>query len=78
MGEGGEERACFHFEEARARSFFRFPAVARPVNVNPTPEHHRQLTMINAVLVFNNAGQPRLTKFYTQLVGFPLHIPTAR
>jgi AP-3 complex subunit sigma len=23
--------------------------------------------MINAVLVFNNAGQPRLTKFYTQL-----------
>jgi hypothetical protein len=24
-------------------------------------------TMINAVLVFNNAGQPRLTKFYTQL-----------
>lgn len=29
----------------------------------------RQYTaMINAVLVFNNAGQPRLTKFYTQLV----------
>jgi hypothetical protein len=27
--------------------------------------------MINAVLVFNNAGQPRLTKFYTQLVGLP-------
>ena len=26
--------------------------------------------MINAVLVFNNAGQPRLTKFYTQLVRF--------
>jgi hypothetical protein len=25
-------------------------------------------TMINAVLVFNNNGQPRLTKFYTQLV----------
>jgi AP-3 complex subunit sigma len=24
--------------------------------------------MINAFLVFNNAGQPRLTKFYTQLV----------
>jgi AP-3 complex subunit sigma len=24
--------------------------------------------MINAVLVFNNNGQPRLTKFYTQLV----------
>ena len=24
--------------------------------------------MINAVLVFNNAGQPRLTKFYTQIV----------
>ena len=24
--------------------------------------------MINAVLVFNNHGQPRLTKFYTQLV----------
>lgn len=29
--------------------------------------------MINAVLVFNNAGQPRLTKFYTQLVR---HAPT--
>ncbi|CAD0022409.1 unnamed protein product, partial [Aureobasidium pullulans] len=24
--------------------------------------------MINAVLVFNNNGQPRLTKFYTQLI----------
>lgn len=24
--------------------------------------------MINAVLVFNGQGQPRLTKFYTQLV----------
>ena len=29
-------------------------------------------TMINAVLVFNNNGQPRLTKFYTQLVRLPL------
>jgi hypothetical protein len=28
---------------------------------------HRPHAMINAVLVFNNAGQPRLTKFYTQL-----------
>lgn len=28
--------------------------------------------MINAFLVFNNAGQPRLTKFYTQLVRLPL------
>jgi AP-3 complex subunit sigma len=28
--------------------------------------------MINAVLVFNNAGQPRLTKFYTQLVNIHL------
>lgn len=27
-----------------------------------------KINMINAVLVFNNAGQPRLTKFYTQLV----------
>lgn len=33
--------------------------------------------MINAVLVFNNNGQPRLTKFYTQLVRpqHP-HLPT--
>ena len=31
--------------------------------------------MINAVLVFNNAGQPRLTKFYTQLVR-PNHFPS--
>jgi hypothetical protein len=31
-----------------------------------------QVNMINAMLVFNNAGQPRLTKFYTQLVhSFP-------
>jgi AP-3 complex subunit sigma len=28
--------------------------------------------MINAVLVFNNNGQPRLTKFYTQLVSTPI------
>ena len=27
--------------------------------------------MINAVLVFNNSGQPRLTKFYTQLASNP-------
>jgi AP-3 complex subunit sigma len=27
--------------------------------------------MINAVLVFNNSGQPRLTKFYTQLASPP-------
>lgn len=27
--------------------------------------------MINAVLVFNGQGQPRLTKFYTQLVRDP-------
>lgn len=29
--------------------------------------------MINAVLVFNNNGQPRLTKFYTQLVCLEIH-----
>ncbi|KAF6817797.1 AP-3 complex subunit sigma [Colletotrichum sojae] len=29
--------------------------------------------MINAFLVFNGQGQPRLTKFYTQLVGSPPH-----
>jgi hypothetical protein len=28
----------------------------------------RASVMISAVLVFNNNGQPRLTKFYTQLV----------
>jgi Clathrin adaptor complex small chain len=28
--------------------------------------------MINAVLVFNNSGQPRLTKFYTQIVSASL------
>lgn len=37
--------------------------------------------MINAVLVFNNAGQPRLTKFYTQIVRphlpfSPTRVPT--
>jgi hypothetical protein len=35
------------------------------------------ITMINAVLVFNNAGQPRLTKFYTQLVRRPWLLPCA-
>lgn len=36
----------------------------------------RKLTfkMINAVLVFNNSGQPRLTKFYTQLVPLTSYI----
>ena len=29
----------------------------------------KYLAMINAFLVFNDQGQPRLTKFYTQLVG---------
>jgi len=33
--------------------------------------------MINAVLVFNNTGQPRLTKFYTQLVINPSLNPTS-
>lgn len=33
--------------------------------------------MINAFLVFNGQGQPRLTKFYTQLVRpSPFHTPT--
>lgn len=31
---------------------------------------HLTCTMINAFLVFNGSGQPRLTKFYTQLVCF--------
>lgn len=35
-----------------------------PITRRPSPV----AIMINAVLVFNNAGQPRLTKFYTQLV----------
>ena len=30
--------------------------------------------MINAFLVFNGQGQPRLTKFYTQLVGPVFHV----
>lgn len=34
--------------------------------------------MINAVLVFNNNGQPRLTKFYTQLVGESDSTPSHR
>ena len=35
--------------------------------------------MINAFLVFNGSGQPRLTKFYTQLASLPLALahPTA-
>lgn len=40
------------------------------VNFDIEERQHTSITraMINAVLVFNNAGQPRLTKFYTQLV----------
>lgn len=40
---------------------------------HPPTNHAAATAMINAVLVFNNAGQSRLTKFYTQLVcaGFP-------
>ena len=30
--------------------------------------------MINAFLVFNGQGQPRLTKFYTQLVRLHTHL----
>ncbi|KAK7977850.1 clathrin adaptor complex small chain [Apiospora saccharicola] len=33
--------------------------------------------MINAVLVFNGQGQPRLTKFYTQLARRRMQLPTA-
>lgn len=33
--------------------------------------------MINAILVFNNNGQPRLTKFYTQLVS-NRHLQTSK
>ena len=47
--------------------------VQKPIGTAPNTTKHHQTspnitTMINAVLVFNNAGQPRLTKFYTQLV----------
>lgn len=38
------------------------------VYLHVQPCIHTSTIMINAVLVFNNAGQPRLTKFYTQLV----------
>lgn len=31
-------------------------------------------TMINAFLVFNGSGQPRLTKFYTQLASLSLSV----
>lgn len=33
------------------------------------PSADQPSNMINAVLVFNNNGQPRLTKFYSQIVG---------
>lgn len=36
--------------------------------LQPLTSPHLTTIMINAVLVFNNSGQPRLTKFYTQLV----------
>lgn len=34
----------------------------------PGDDEPHSSTMINAFLVFNGQGQPRLTKFYTQLV----------
>lgn len=37
-------------------------------------DNSRLGTMINAFLVFNGQGQPRLTKFYTQLVSLHRHL----
>ena len=37
---------------------------------------YKSRNMINAVLVFNNNGQPRLTKFYTQLVNDSITPPS--
>lgn len=47
---------------------------AAPPSPPPTKETVLLVTvdaMINAFLVFNGQGQPRMTKFYTQLVGRP-------
>jgi hypothetical protein len=56
----------------KVRSYGQLPAVDLH-NTSGTQYHtttcrNTDITMINAVLVFNNSGQPRLTKFYTQLV----------
>ncbi|KAJ2904949.1 putative AP-3 complex subunit sigma [Zalerion maritima] len=46
----------------------RFP---QQIQIHPersrSPSSKPEITMINAFLVFNGQGQPRLTKFYTQL-----------
>lgn len=62
------KEATEHIEvQGKTRSLINSPDIAF-TRTNALP----LLIMINAVLVFNNNGQPRLTKFYTQLVGLQL------
>jgi hypothetical protein len=42
--------------------------IRRLSSIDVKVRYSQAAAMINAVLVFNNNGQPRLTKFYTQLV----------
>lgn len=76
-----ERELVSHFKEARASihpispQFTAWPYVLALPTSKICARHLAAATnkihsfpMINAVLVFNNAGQPRLTKFYTQLV----------
>lgn len=65
--------------KTRPRSSPHFTALLGLVFWCATTQQSSIFKMINAVLVFNNNGQPRLTKFYTTLVCPPrihLHRPT--
>lgn len=50
---------------------------AREVDGIPDAKTPQTPTMINAFLVFNGSGQPRLTKFYTQIASAFRKPPTA-
>jgi hypothetical protein len=68
-GSAGYPRACQPLRQIRQPAVNSFPLTSscRSPRSSPGPPD----TMINAVLVFNNNGQPRLTKFYTQIVRKP-------
>lgn len=52
----------------KGRNYIITPGQIRRFSSTDVKVQYSQAAMINAVLVFNNNGQPRLTKFYTQLV----------
>ena len=58
-------------ELARAHVSPQTPTIELPPTTSSRVPPRASRSMINAFLVFNGSGQPRLTKFYTQLVPLP-------